>query len=212
MPSDRWSLIEEIFKGASELRGAERAAHLERQCAGDVDLLREVQSLLEHDEAGVGESIAAAVHGAVIPGTEPAPAEGAAFAGPGEMVGSYRIEREIGRGGMGAVHLAFRADDEFSKRVAIKVMRPRPGRPDLLQRFQTERQILATLEHPNIARMLDGGTTGSGAPYVVMEYVDGQSLDTYCNQRRLGIRERLRLYRDVCAAVQYAHRNPCTGI
>jgi serine/threonine-protein kinase len=207
MASERWSRIEETFKGASVLRGEERAAFLERECVGDAGLLEEVRSLLDHDEAGSGRSIAAAIHGAVSPAIGEALTEAGGFAAPGETVGSYRIVREIGRGGMGTVYLAVRADDQFSKQVAIKVMRTRRGRPDLLQRFQTERQILATLEHPNIARMLDGGSTDAGEPYVVMEYVEGQSLDTWCNQRRLGTSDRLRLFRDVCAAVQYAHRN-----
>jgi len=207
MPPDRWSRIEVIFRGAVELEGEARTAYLDTACAGDEALKTEVRSLLDHDQPEGDQSIEAAVHGAVALGSEMASTEAVAFAGPGERVGPYRIQQEIGRGGMGAVYRAVRADDQFQMEVAIKVMRRRPGRPDLLQRFQTERQILATLEHPNIARMLDGGTTGAGEPYVVMEYVRGQSLDAYCNQRRLGTRERLAIFRQVCAAVQYAHSN-----
>ena len=207
MPSDRWSRVEQIFKDAANLRDRARSAFLERACAGDAELRAEVQSLLDHDGPDAEVSIAAALHGAVVSGPEPAPAPGAGGAVPGERVGPYRIEREIGRGGMGAVYLAMRADDQFRKAVAIKVMRRRAGRPDLLQRFQMERQILATLEHPNIARMLDGGTTPAGEPYVVMEYVEGEDLNAHCNHRRLGTRERLGLVLQVCAAVQYAHNN-----
>jgi serine/threonine-protein kinase len=126
---------------------------------------------------------------------------------PGRRVGTYRVIAQLGRGGMGAVYLAERADAEFHKRVAIKVVQAGPDRDAVLARFRQERQILAALDHPNVARLLDGGTTDDGLPYFVMEYIEGQPITDYCDERRLGIAARLRLFLDVCSAVQYAHRN-----
>lgn len=124
------------------------------------------------------------------------------------MFGPYRVSREIGRGGMGAVYLAERSDDQYRKQVALKVLPPwRGGDARRLQRFLDERQILAALDHPGIARLLDGGITEDGVPWFGMEYVDGKPIDRYCDDLRLPIEDRLTLFRDVCAAVQYAHRN-----
>jgi non-specific serine/threonine protein kinase/serine/threonine-protein kinase len=131
----------------------------------------------------------------------------AAIGRAGRRLGAYQIAREIGRGGMGAVYLATRADDEFHKQVAIKIVAAPLGDDDLLRRFRRERQILAELEHPQIARLLDGGTTEEGLPYLVMEYVDGVRIDEYCAARHLGIADRLRLLLKVCDAVQLAHNN-----
>jgi len=121
-------------------------------------------------------------------------------------IGPYRLLREIGHGGMGTVFLAARDDAEFEKKVAIKVVRG-PDSDEVLARFRRERQILAGLEHPNIARLLDGGTTEDGLPYLVMEYVEGERIDRYCDEHHVGIRHRLEMFRGVCAAVAYAHRN-----
>lgn len=126
---------------------------------------------------------------------------------PDRRIGPYRLIRELGRGGMGAVYLAARADDQYEKHVAIKLVRGGPDSAEIVARFRRERQILASLDHPNIARMLDGGTTEDGFPYFVMEYIQGQPLDEYCDSRTLPVAERLRLFVSVCAAVQYAHRN-----
>ena len=127
--------------------------------------------------------------------------------GTERRVGPYRLLRELGHGGMGTVYLAVRADEHFHKRVALKVVRGGAGSEAVVRYFKRERQILAGLDHPNIAKLLDGGTTDDGLPYFVMEYVEGQRIDTYCNEHRLPIVERLRLFQVVCAAVQYAHRN-----
>lgn len=125
----------------------------------------------------------------------------------GVMVGKYRILREIGSGGMGAVYLAERADQQFEQRVALKLMREvLPGKA-ALERFRRERQILARLEHPGIARLLDGGVTESGQPFAVMEYVDGVSIEQYCEQQHLSVAERLRLFLKAAKAVEFAHRN-----
>ena len=125
---------------------------------------------------------------------------------PGLRIGPYEIEREIGRGGMGTVYLAFRADDAFEKKVAIKVTPGALGSPEAVERFKRERQILARLEHPNIARLLDGGATEEGLPYLVMEYIEGaRPLHAYCDEKRLPTAARLKLFLAVCAAVEYAH-------
>lgn len=122
-------------------------------------------------------------------------------------IGNYRIVRELGRGGMGAVFLGERADEQYQKHVAIKLIKRGMDTESVLRHFRRERQILAGFDHPNIARLLDGGTTDDGLPYFVMEYVEGLPIDRYCAGHRLSIDERLRLFCDVCAAVSYAHRH-----
>jgi serine/threonine-protein kinase len=135
--------------------------------------------------------------------TVPAPHDPAA----GLRIGAYKVLRELGHGGMGAVYLAARADDQYQKRVAIKVVKAGAFGEDAIRHFRRERQILASLDHPNIARLLDGGATDEGLPYLVMEHVEGQPIGRYCDTNRLPTAERLRLFRAVCSAVQYAHRN-----
>ncbi len=123
------------------------------------------------------------------------------------QIGPYRVERELGRGGMGVVLLASRADQQYRKQVAIKLLRPGHDGDQIFRRFQNERQILANLEHPNICRLLDGGVTEEGEPYFVMEHVrNARPIDEYCASRELGLNERLELFRQACSAVQYAHR------
>ena len=124
----------------------------------------------------------------------------------GRRLGSYRIEREIGRGGMGAVYEASRADNEFNKRAAIKLVKRGMDTDFILRRFRKERQILAALDHPHIAGLLDGGTTEDGLPYFVMEFIEGQPLYSYCDNNKLNITERLKLFRSICDAVHYAHQ------
>jgi serine/threonine-protein kinase len=124
----------------------------------------------------------------------------------GRMIGAYRVVRELGHGGMGTVYLASRADDQYQKRVAIKVVRGLDSE-EIVRHFRRERQILAALDHPNIAKLLDGGTTDDGLPYFVMERVEGEPVDAFCDGRKLTVHERLRLFQQVCAAVQYAHQN-----
>src|SRR5205085_4199566 len=121
----------------------------------------------------------------------------------GRQFGAYQVIREIGRGGLGAVYLAARADDEYHKQVAIKLVRRGLDTEDILRRFRNERQILAQLDHPNIARLIDGGTTDDGLPYFVMEYVKGDPINAYCDASALPTTERLKLFRKVCAAVTY---------
>jgi non-specific serine/threonine protein kinase/serine/threonine-protein kinase len=125
----------------------------------------------------------------------------------GQRFGAYQIIREIGRGGMGKVYLAGRADDQFKKRVALKILRSEFTDPEVLTRFRHERQILATLSHPHIATLLDGGTGRAGEPYLVMEFIEGTPLDRYCDSHNLSISERMVLFQQLCSAVQYIHQN-----
>ena len=118
----------------------------------------------------------------------------------------YTLVREIGRGGMGSVYLAERSDGAFHKQVAIKLVQPGMNSADILARFRREREILASLDHPGIARLLDAATTEEGLPYFVMEFVDGQPIDRWCDERKLNVTQRLELFRAVCDAVQYAHQ------
>src|SRR4029079_13989309 len=125
----------------------------------------------------------------------------------GQRVGHYRVEARLGEGGMSTVYLAVRADDAYQQQVALKVLGYGAERTDLAARFRAERQILASLDHPGIARLIDGGTTDDGRPYLVMEDIEGVPLGQYCDQHRLGRDARIDLFREVCSAVQYAHQN-----
>jgi non-specific serine/threonine protein kinase/serine/threonine-protein kinase len=200
-PQD-WQRIKELFNEAVEYEPAARARFLNEACAGDAGLLAQVESLIASDEEA-GDFIA---EPAFIPLGAAVSAEAEAVT-TGQRVGSYEIVRELGRGGMGAVHLGVRADAQFDKRVAIKVVKRGMDTDFVLRRFGRERQVLAALDHPNIAKLLDGGATEDGLPYFVMEYVEGESLTRYCDGRRLSITERLKLFRQICSAVSYAHQN-----
>ncbi len=179
-----------------------RALLLEKECGGEEALRAEVESLLRSDERSASfiEEAAFALTPDLFPANGEEPVVGRQF-------GVYRLIREIGRGGLGAVYLAARADDEYRKEVAIKVIRRGLDTDDIIRRFRTERQILAQLDHPNIARLIDGGTTEDGLPYFVMEYVKGEPINAYCDANALPTNERLTLFRKVCAAITYAHQN-----
>jgi tRNA A-37 threonylcarbamoyl transferase component Bud32/tetratricopeptide (TPR) repeat protein len=196
-----WSRVKALFSAAVELPAGERAAFLERESAGDAGLLAEVQSLLDSHDAG-GDFLES-----VSPGLRVAALQANTRAGAGERIGAYRLMEMIGTGGMGDVYRAVRDDEQYRAEVAIKLMRADIRNPLAEQRFKTERQILAGLDHRNIARLLDGGTTPSGLPYVVMELVVGEPIDRYCEQHALGPRERVQLFLQVCAAVSYAHQH-----
>ena len=198
MSTERWQQLEELFHAALDRASADREAFVARACAGDAGLRQEVERLLRaHEQASsfVAQTAADVAHVA------------ATVSPDGRQIGAYHIVRELGRGGMGTVYLGERADAQFQMRVAIKVIKRGMDTDAVLQRFRHERQILAGLSHPNIARLLDAGTTGEGVPYFVMEYVDGQPIDEYCRAHRLPIGDRLELFRQVCAAVAYAHQN-----
>ena len=205
--ADRWRRIEALLDQALELPSGEREGWLREACAGDPGLRREVAELLEAGERTDGflegqasERAAGLIEhagGTAEPGV-PAPAIPS-------RVGPFRIERELGRGGMGTVYLAER-DEQFRQRVALKLIRRGLDLDEhLLRRFVDERQILASLEHPGIARLLDGGVTPDGAPWFAMEYVEGKPLDAWCDERTLSIEDRLKLFAEVCDAVSYAH-------
>jgi serine/threonine protein kinase len=204
---ERWAQIRQIFDGALERSEVDRAAYLRVVCARDDDLRREVESLLSsHDSAGdFLDKPAASFSGT----TQTLISSGIDLQEypPGHRVGAYELQRCIGRGGMGSVWLATRSDNEFKKQVAIKLVKRGMDTQEILRRFRLERQLLAGLTHPNIAALIDGGSTPDGLPYLVMEYVDGIRIDRYCEQHKSTITERLKLFRDVCAAVQYAHGN-----
>jgi eukaryotic-like serine/threonine-protein kinase len=185
---ERRQQIEAFFEAALEHPPADRAVWLESACADNPELLAEVQALLAAHE--LAEQLFE---------QQARP--------PVERIDAYRIIREIGRGGMGTVFLAERADGQYRRRVAIKLIATSNVDDPLHQRFLAERQILAGLDHPKIARLLDGGLTEDARPYLVMEYVDGLPITTYCDRHRLGIEDRLQLFLDVCAAVQHAHQN-----
>ncbi len=200
MAADRWRRIESLFDEAAALPAEERTAFLSSACGEDLDLKAEVESLLAADEQ------AAEFLGrpAVVPAAAPPPPLPSLV---GRRIGHYEVEDRIGEGGMSTVYLAVRADDAYQQKVALKVLAYSADRSDLSARFRAERQILASLDHPGIARLLDGGSTEDGRPYLVMEYIQGVPLDQYCDQHRLGLEARVDLFRQVCAAVQYAHQN-----
>ena len=200
MRSGEWEKIDRLFDEALELEPLARAALLDEACAGDDELRREVESLLK-----ASEKVGSFIELPLLSTRENTDSEFPSLIG--QSVGSYRLLREIGRGGMGVVYLAERDDAQFQKRVAIKVVQPGPHSKDLLKRFLRERQILASLDHPNIARLLDGGTTKHGVAYLVMEYVAGTPITRYCDEGNLSITERLKLFRIVCSAAQYAHQS-----
>ncbi len=191
MTPDRCEHLCNLVKKALELAPEEQELFLEQACGMDVDLFIKGRFLLEKEvPTGAGDS--------VDPDGE--------FIGPGQMVGPYKIEKELGSGGMGIVFLATR-EDETRMKVALKILRRGMDTRDIRQRFQRERRILGTLKHPNIAQLHDSGATSGGRPYFAMEYVDGEPIDDYCDYRKLDIRQRLQLFSKVCSAVSYAHRN-----
>ena len=202
MTPERWQQIKQLFEAALKREPGQRLAYLTEACGSDTALQREVEALISsyEDAAGLTEAQTLEAQGKQ-------PAENRNDPMEGRRIGSYRVIREIGHGGMGAVYLAFRADDQYHKQVAIKLVRSGMDSDSILRRFRKERQILANLEHPNIARLFDGGTTEEGWPYFVMEYIDGHPIDVYCDKRRLSVAERLKLFCHVCSAVQHAHKN-----
>ncbi|HKE84703.1 MAG TPA: protein kinase [Vicinamibacterales bacterium] len=194
---DDWARVRALFEAALSQPAELRLAHIASSCGDDQQLREDVESLLaSHERASgfLGTQAALATLDTVNTSFE------------GRRVGPFQIVREIGRGGMGSVYLGERADGEFAKQVAIKFVGGIPNEI-LRRRFHEERRILAALEHPTIARLLDGGTTADGLPYLVMEYVDGVAIDAFCEQRDLTTRARIELFRQVCQAVQYLHQH-----
>jgi serine/threonine-protein kinase len=198
MSTSPWRRIEALFDEAGSLPAAERAAFLSRVCGDDLEMRREVESLLAAD-ANAAEFLGRPAVAVASPPPPPTLV--------GRRVGQYRVQAKLGEGGMSSVYLAVRADDAYQQKVALKVLGYAADRSDLAARFRAERQILASLDHPGIARLLDGGTTDDGRPYLVMEHIEGAPLDRYCDAQGLGVDARIDLFRQVCAAVQYAHQH-----
>jgi len=201
----RWDRLKTILGEALEQNSsAARIALVEQRCGEDTDLLEEAESLLAEAEALLNErtdSFEDCAQNAASTFWQEGPPRG------GERVGAYVIVRELGRGGMGTVFLAERADGQFEKQVAIKILNPGADTAEILRRFRAERQILARLDHPNIARLLDAGTTDDGLPYFIMDYIVGAPVTRYAIAQRLSMRQRLELFLKICAAVEFAHRN-----
>jgi serine/threonine-protein kinase len=190
--------IEEMFETALDMPREQRSAWLVTACSGNLELLGEVVALLEaHERAdGILERNPVRI-------AEPNLIE----ADQGRRIGPYKIAHELGRGGMGVVYLAVREDGQFRQRVALKLLRGSPDADELYRRFLAERQILASLQHPNISQLLDGGVADGRLPYLVMEYVEGVPITEYCDRQRLPLTARLRLFLEVCDAVHHAHKN-----
>ncbi len=193
--AQRWQQVRRLLDEALALPAAERAAFLHRACGNDDALKQEVASLVEQDEE-LGDFLA-----------EPFFSLRGEDLDVGRRLGPYRLVRRIGRGGMGVVYLAERVDGELRQQVAIKLLKRGLDTDEIVRRFQMERQILASLTHPYVARLLDAGTTGNGRPFLVMEHVVGEAIDVYCDARHLTTRQRVELFRRVCEPVHFAHRN-----
>ena len=200
MSPERWRRIEELFQEAADLHPKLRPSFLDRVCGVDSEIRSEVESLLKNDQPAtqIEEMIQGAAEQAV---------KDYSVKVAGQRIGVYEVVKPLGKGGMGAVYLAVRADDTYRKQVAVKIVKRGMDTEFVLGRFRHERQILAGLDHPNVARLLDGGSTGEGLPYFVMEYVPGEPITRYCAAKNLSTRDRLLLFRQVCSAVQYAHQN-----
>jgi Tol biopolymer transport system component len=196
MSLEHWSRVKELLSAVLELEASERGTYLQEICGEDESLRQEVESLLASYEDADDF-----MEGPTKPERNLTPHDPVV----GLRIGPYRVVEEVGHGGMGSVYRAVRADDLFRKQVAIKIVRRGMNHEEVLRRFRNECQILATIEHPNIARLLDGGATADGLPYFVMDYIDGETLDKYCDKNLLGTRERLELFLPICSAVQAAH-------
>src|SRR5215471_120509 len=197
MPHEKRERIEEIFLQAVDVPPSELSALLDRLCGGDTEIRMEVEALLRADNTGESAVCAAIESEVASMLNESSPVD--------TRLGPYRLLKEIGRGGMGTVYLAERADGQFQKQVAVKMVRPDMDTEFILARFRRERQVLGRLDHPNIGRLLDGGTATNGTPYFVMEYIDGGWITRYCESKALGVEERVRIFLYICSAVHYAH-------
>ena len=197
MYPERWNKIQSLFEKALELNPSERESFLKRESSDDKELFDEVMSLLAADERQHSIFSGSAADYVAI---DDANLDGKTF-------GNYRAINQIGSGGMGSVYLAERADGVFEQKVALKIVKPGMNSHEIITRFEEERQILARLQHPNIARLLDGGISELGLPYFTMEYVEGKPITEYCDENNLTIEQRLELFKKVCEAVLYAHQN-----
>ena len=204
MTPERYSQVKSLFQLVLEQPMAQRPSFLERACGADRELYSQVRELLKADytsdnflEKPAVTPLSKVLADVAADMNEPMPTH----------LGPYAVQKLLGSGGMGAVYLAYRADKSYNKQVAIKDIHRGMESDRILQRFRRERQIIASLDHPNIARLLDGGATDDGRPYIVMEYVEGMPINEWCNQKRLPTAKRLQIFLQVCDAIQYAHQN-----
>jgi eukaryotic-like serine/threonine-protein kinase len=209
MTTERWQRLTLIVNDCLELPASAQEAHARALCVGDDALYREAMQWIATAERTKGfldePADVEAITGHPI-AAEIAKRIDNAMSWSGRRLGAYRITEEVARGGMGSVYKAVRDDDQYKKEVAIKIIHPGTDTGAVVERFKAERQILASLDHPNIARLIDGGTTDDGAPYIVMDYVEGTDIFSYCNQRSLPTDKRLELFRTACSAVHFAHQ------
>jgi serine/threonine protein kinase len=201
MTPEQLSRIRQIYERALPLSGSDREGYLDRECRANHEIRKEVEGLLKgHERAPAWlEQPALGAAKAVLPAEAPKL--------EGRRVGGYTLIRETGRGGTGVVYLAERSDDTFRRQAAVKLVLPPANSHAVISRFQQEREILASLDHPNIAKLLDAGVTEEGWPFFIMEFVDGQPIDRWCDQRKLTVSQRLELFGGVVDAVQFAHRH-----
>ena len=195
--------VRELFDKAVELEPSRREAWLEQQCAGDLALLAEVRGMLPRSLDDSYLERPAQLPPSLAPPSTPPPAAAGVF----QTIGPYRLLRELGRGGMGVVYLAARDDGAFRKNVALKLLLREQTTPEFIQRFKQERQVLAAMDHPNVARILDAGDAPDGMPFYVMEYVEGRPVDKYCDEERLTLTARIKIFQQICQAVHYLHQN-----
>ena len=202
MTPEKWKKLKSIFQEAIDLPATDRDEFVSKECGDDESLLFEVSKLVDahHESSDLFESPAFKAVTDLVDDSSSA-------LRVGQVVGAYRLEEQIGRGGMGTVYLASRADDAYKKKVAIKLIKRGFDTDEIVKRFRHERQILAVLEHPNITRLLDGGSTEDGLPFLVMDHVKGLPLNQFSNENKLSIKQRLEIFLQICSAIAYAHQN-----
>lgn len=200
--ADRWRRLEVLFEAVVDLSASERKALLHRECGEDASMRREIEALLAADEV---EDDFIEPLAEIVPRDDSADSED--LLREGSRLGPYEVERLLASGGMGKVYLARRVDQQYEKRVAVKVIKRGMDTDEVLRRFRHERQTLANLDHPHIARLFDGGVGPNGLPYLVMEFIEGVPIDEFCDRHSFSVRRRIQIFRQVCEAVDYAHRN-----
>ena len=203
----RWMRIRDLFEQAVELPVEQRDAFVEKHCGSDVSLREELKDLLASDSAQENAAQSKGILTGAIGDAVDSTTRNRREQLLGSRIGPYKLASILGHGGAGTVYLAERIDRQYSAQVAIKIVEGASLNSEIGRRFKAERQILANLNHPNIARLMDAGETEDGYPYLVMEYIHGESVDKYCDRLKLGIEDRIKLFLKVCAAVQYAHQN-----
>ena len=199
---NNWDKIKFLFKEAVELSPEGREVFLNEKCKDDPSLRKEIESLIESDQ-----KVEDFLENPLIETKEFISGENSADPFIGLQLGKYRVEKKIGEGGMAVVYSAVRTDEQFKKKVAIKFIKRGMDTDEIIKRFKIEQQALAGLDHPLIAKIIDGGTTDNGLPYFIMELVEGEAVDKYCVSKNLSITKKLELFRKICSAVQYAHQN-----